>query len=206
MYNCYVNHYSGSFRKWISWEFYLTDAKSVPSFIWFYYFNTLREVRKPYVYKFCYGWTDKWHKAKRGVQIGPIIGHKFHSLRLLELFSCAFITKSQEWRLYWRTDATTCNCSQKSVPISSGLQKTWNKSFERDMFGWAGFSHGCLTSVKEGFVIEVIYSSTQCTRKNEMMHGNWKLLTFCLAAIKTPSGRQKYWKENRLLNIFYLFD
>ena len=45
----------------------------------------------------------------------------------------------------------------KSVLISFGLQKTWNKSFESDMFGWTGFSHGWLTSVKERFIIEVIY-------------------------------------------------
>ena len=32
-------------------------------------------------------------------------------------------------------NATTCNYSQKSVLISFGLQKTWNKSFERNMFG-----------------------------------------------------------------------
>ena len=150
----------------------MTASKSVPSFIWFYYFNTLWEVRKPYAYKFCYGWTDKWHKAKRGMQIGPILvigsiarGFWSHSAAPLS-------RKSQEWRLYWRTDATTCNCSYKSVSISFCLQKTWNKSFERDMFGWAGFSHGCLTSVKEGFVIKVIYRTTQCTRKNEMMHEN----------------------------------
>ena len=52
--------------------------------------------------KFSYGWIDKWHNAKLGMQWSPIMGHRFHSLRLREPFSCAFITNSQEWKLYWR--------------------------------------------------------------------------------------------------------
>ena len=65
-------------------------------------------------------------------------------------------------------NATTCNYSQKCFNFlwpAKNLEENLLKeicSVELDFFT------GCLTSVKERFVTEVIYSTTQCTRKNEM--------------------------------------
>ena len=61
------------------------------------------------------------------------VGHRFHSLRLLELFSCAFITNSQEWRLYWRIMRLTI--LRKMFPFPLEARKSLNTSLERDTAG-----------------------------------------------------------------------
>ena len=49
------------------------------------------------------------------------------------------------------------------------------------MFGWAGFLHVWLTSVKEGFVIEVIYRTTQVyTKKWNVVNMETKTFKFSL--------------------------
>ena len=98
--------------------------------------------------KFSYGWIDKWHNAKRGRQLGPYMGHRFHSLRLLELFSRAFITNSQEWRLHWRI--MQLNILRKVFQFPFACRKLGINPLKGIiMFGWAGFLHGYLMSVKE---------------------------------------------------------
>ena len=79
--------------------------------------------------------------------VGPVMDHRFHSLRGFGAIQLRVYHELPRMKVILTDNAT--NYSQKSVSISFCLQKTWNKFFERDMFGWAGFLHGCLTSVKE---------------------------------------------------------
>ena len=146
--------------------------------------------------KFSYGWIGKWHKAKRavvfsGMQLSTIMGHKIHSLRLLELFSWAFITNSHEWRLYWRIMPLTI-----LRKISFGGEKIFEYIFRKRYGCLSRISHVWLTSVKEGFVIEVIYSTTQVHTKKWNVDMKTKTVSFSLVAIKFPFGLQNYWKKS----------
>ena len=52
-------------------------------------------------------WTELINDIVQSVKLysthlGPIMGHRFRSLRLLDLFSCAFITNFEEWSLHRR--------------------------------------------------------------------------------------------------------
>ena len=67
------------------------------------------------------------------------------------------------------------------------------------MVGYAGFSHVWLTSVKEGFVIEVIYSTTQVHTKKWIVNMKTKTVSFSLVAIKFPFGLQNYWRKKNFL-------
>ena len=144
--------------------------------------------------KFSYGWIDKWHKAKRavvfsGMQLSTIMGHKIHSLRLLELFSWAFITNSHEWRLYRRIMPLTI-----LRKISFGGEKIFEYIFRKRYGCLSRISHVWLTSVKEGFVIEVIYIQVHTKKWNVNM--KTKTVSFSLVAIKFPFGLQNYWKKS----------
>ena len=72
------------------------------------------------------------------------------------------------------------------------------------MVGYAGFSHVWLTSVKEGFVIEVIYSTTQVHTKKWIVNMKTKTVSFSLVAIKFPFGLQNYWKKKFLIPLIGL--
>ena len=130
------------------------------------------------------------------MQLSTIMGHRFHSLGLLEPFSCAFITNSQEWRLYWRIMPLTI--LRKMFPFSFGSEKTLRIHLYRKRYvGFAGFLHVWLTSVKECFVIEVIYSTTQVTyEKMKCRNMKTKTVSFNLVAIKFPFGLQNNSKKN----------
>ena len=65
-------------------------------------------------------------------------------------------------------------------------------------------SHVWLTSVKEGFVVEVIYSTTQVHTKKWNVNMKTKTVSFSLVAIKFPFGLLKYWKEYFLIPLIGL--
>ena len=124
--------------------------------------------------KFSYGWIDKWHKAKRavvssGMQLSTFMGHKFYSLRLLELFRCAFITNSQEWRLYWRIMRLTI-----LRKISFGGEKIFEYIF-RKRYGWLCRIFACLTHFCQGGFCDrshiqqytTAYEKMKCKYENE---------------------------------------
>ena len=137
------------------------------------------------------------------MQLSTIMGHRFHSLGLLEPFSCAFITNSQEWRLYWRIMPLTI--LRKMFPFSFGSEKPWEYIFRKIYLGLAGFLHVWLTSFKECFVIEVIYSTTQVTyEKMKCRNMKTKTVSFSLVAIKFPFGLPNYWEKNFLIPLIGL--
>ena len=72
------------------------------------------------------------------------------------------------------------------------------------MVGWAGFSHIWLTSVKEGFVIEVIYSTIRVHTKKWNVNMKTKTVSFSPVAINVPFDLQKYWKEYFLIPLIGL--
>ena len=72
------------------------------------------------------------------------------------------------------------------------------------MVGWAGFSHIWLASVKEGFVIEVIYSTIRVHTKKWNVNMKTKTVSFSPVAIKVPFDLQKFWKEYFLIPLIGL--
>ena len=127
--------------------------------------------------KFSYGWIEKWHKAKRavvfsGTQLSTIMGHKFHTLRLLELFSSAFITNSHEWRLYRRIMPLTI--LRKVFHFSFGSKKIFEWIFT-ERYGWLSRIFACLTHFCQGGFCDRIhiqhytsaYEKIKCKYENE---------------------------------------
>ena len=154
--------------------------------------------------KFSYGWIDKWHKAKRavvssGMQLSTIMGHKFHSLRLLELFSCAFITNSHEWRLYRRIMPLTI-----LRKISFEGEKIFEYIF-RKRYGCLSRIFACLTHFCQGGFCDrshiqhytSAYEKMKCRYENETV-------SLSLVAIKFPFGLQNYWKKKFLIPLIAL--
>ena len=135
-----------------------------------------------------------------GMQLSTNMGHRFHSLGLLEPFSCVFITNSQEWRLYWRIMPLTI--LRKMFPFSFRSEKTLRVHHKKEIC-WFSWIFACLTYFCQGVFCDRshIQHYTSHIRKNEM---KTKTVSFSLVAIKFPFGLQNYWKK-KLLNTFNWF-
>ena len=84
-------------------------------------------------------------------------------------------------------------------------RKPWEYISRKRYVGLAGFFHVLLTSVRECFVIEVIYSTTRVTyEKMKSRNMKTKTVSFSLVAIKFPLGLQNYWKKNFLIHLIGL--
>ena len=143
--------------------------------------------------KFSYGWIDKWHKAKRavvfsGMQLSTIMGHRFHSLRLLELFSCAFITNSHEWRLYIDGKCHLLFLEKCFHVFSFGSEKIFEYIF-RKRYVWLSWIFARLTHFCQGGFCDRSHI-LDYTSAYEKMNVNTKTksVSFSLVAIKFPFG------------------